>query len=245
MKTLEAAELLSVWEEGLNQPLLQKALILLAAAFPGKDPETLVKLSVGQRDQHLLQLRDCLFGQKLLNTALCPQCNERVEWENRTTDFLAQSDEGAATSNEFELEAGEYALRFRLPNSLDIAAVVNNESSKNAQQQLLSRCLLEANRAGTRCDFAQLPDFIIQKLIHQIETLDTHADISIKLNCPHCSHDWVVLFDIASFLWKEVNDWAGQMMQIVYKLAAAYGWSEREILGISPVRRQLYLGMLG
>ena len=70
------------------------------------------------------------------------------------------------------------------------------------------------------------------------------ADLRIGLHCPVCSHDWVVVFDIASFLWKEIDDWAGRMLRDVSDLAAAYGWSEAEILDISPVRRQLYLGML-
>lgn len=245
MKPLEAGELLSAWEKGLNQPSLQRSLILLTAAFPGIKPETLVKLSLGQRDQYLLQLRESLFGQQLLSTAVCPKCSERIEWENRVENFLYQSEENTVCGQEFELNKGEYRLRFRLPNSLDVETVINSENAEMAQQQLLSRCLLEARRPGATCDISQLPDSIIQKLKHRIEALDPNADIHIKLNCPACSHNWIMLFDIASFLWKEVNAWAEQMLQVVYRLAAAYGWSEREILGISPVRRQLYLGMLG
>ena len=245
MKPLEAGELLSAWEKGLNQPSLQRSLILLTAALPGINPETLVKLSLGQRDQYLLQLRESLFGQRLLSTAVCPECDERLEWENRVENFLLQSEESTVSAREFELNKGEYSLLFRLPDSLDIEAVNNCENADKAQQQLLSCCLLEARRSGVACDISQLPDSVIQKLQNRIEALDPYADIHIKLNCPVCSHSWVMLFDIASFLWKEVNAWAEQMLQIVYRLAAAYGWSEREILGISPVRRQLYLGMLG
>ena len=57
--------------------------------------------------------------------------------------------------------------------------------------------------------------------------------------------EWVVVFDIAGFLCQEIDHWAGRMLRTVSKLAAAFGWSEREILRISPLRRQLYLGMLG
>jgi len=42
----------------------------------------------------------------------------------------------------------------------------------------------------------------------------------------------------------EVNEWAERQLQTVHKLARAYGWTEREILNLSPVRRQLYLGMI-
>ena len=245
MKALKAEELLGAWEQGLNQPLLQRVLILLLAAYPEIQPDALVKLSVGQRDLHLLQHREHLFGPRLLNTALCPECGQRMEWENNIVDFVDRPDENNTTMSEFDLNENEYALRFRLPNSLDVAAVINSENTEKAQQLLLSRCVLKASRSGVNCDVAQLPAPIIQILTQRIEHLDPQADIRIQLNCPECSHSWDVLFDIASFLWTEINDWAEQMLQMVHKLATGYGWSEKEILNLSPVRRQLYLGMLG
>lgn len=252
MRAITEAELLSVWEQDLNRPLLHRMLILLAAVFPEMQPDTLMRLSIGQRDQYLLRLRECLFGQQLLNTALCPKCNERVEWENSTADFLAQSEHDGSidrgTDNEFDLDVDDYTIRFRLPNSLDISAITGHspdvESNSNAEQHLLSRCLVKIEHSGARCDVEQLPDAIIQKLHQQFDILDPQANIYINLSCPACSHSWDVLFDIASFLWVELNDWAEKMLQNVHKLATAYGWSESQILALSPVRRKLYLGML-
>lgn len=245
MNNLTANDMLTVWEQGLNQPLLQKGLILLVAACPEIQPDTLMKLSIGQRDRFLLQLRERLFGQQFLNTAVCPACYERIEWESGVADLLVPSDDKSSAVNEFDTEIDDYTLHFRLLNSLDIAAAVNNEDAEKTQQHLLSRCLLKAEHAGTGCTIDQLPDAVVQKLSQQIETLDPQAEIRINLTCPACSHNWDVLFDITSFLWAEINDWAERMLQTVHKLAAGYGWSERDILNLSPVRRQLYLGMLG
>jgi hypothetical protein len=245
MKALSAEEMLYVWEQGLNQPLLQRVLILLVTAFPEIKPDSLVNLSVGQRDRYLLQLRESLFGQYLQNTAVCPQCDQRMEWESRIADFVDQTAENSTTENKFELNADGFKLQFRLPNSLDIAAVINIENNEKAQLHLLSRCLLKVEHEGESCDNSQLPDSIIQQVIDEIEMLDPHADIHINLNCAECSHSWDVLFDIDSFLWIEINDWAEKMLQTIHKIAAAYGWSEKDILRLSPVRRQLYIGMLG
>ena len=52
-------------------------------------------------------------------------------------------------------------------------------------------------------------------------------------------------FDIGAFFWSEIDAWAGRILQQVHVLASAYGWSERDVLALSPVRRQLYLGMVG
>ncbi len=245
MRRLEARELLDAWEAGLDRAPLQQALILLAAALPDAGPDSLVTLSVGQRDRRLLQLREALFGTRLANTAVCPDCGERIEWENRTSEFLAEAGARAWADVDFNLESGEYALRFRLPNSLDLADVTSLPGHEDAERNLLERCLLDARRGGETCEFGDLPETVVGELSENIALLDEQADLQIALRCPACSHDWVVLFDIASFLWKEVNEWAGRMLQTVCRLALAYGWSEREILGLSPARRQLYLGMLG
>ena len=245
MKTVEAAEILYAWEQGLNQPLLHKALILLTAACPEMNPESLAEMSIGQRDNRLLQLRERLFGQQLVNNAACPECGERIEWENNTTDYFIQADEYDGSVSEFDLDADDYSVNFRLPNSLDIAAVMSSKSAETAQHQLLSRCLLKVEHGGTQCEIDQLPDSILAKLNQQIEALDPQAEICINLSCPECSHRWNVLFDIASFLCTEINDWAERMLQTVHILAVGYGWSESEILHLSPLRRQLYLGMLG
>ena len=61
MRNLDAADMLNVWEQGLNRSMLQKALILLAAAFPEMRPDTLAELSIGSRDACLLLLRERLF----------------------------------------------------------------------------------------------------------------------------------------------------------------------------------------
>jgi hypothetical protein len=244
MKYLNANELLNVWEQGLNQPPLQRALMLLAAAFPEISSDSLAKLSIGQRDFLLMQLRERLFGALLLNRAACPQCDEQLEWQNNLSDFMFQ-DNKPSSAQRFGLEKEEYQLQFRLPNSLDVAAMVSSKSALSTQQQLLSLCVLSAKREGTDYEPKLLPETIIQALIARIEQLDPQADIRINLACPECSHEWTVLFDIASFLWEEVNGWAERTLQSVYKLAVGYGWSEQEILSLSPVRRQLYLGMMG
>jgi len=81
-------------------------------------------------------------------------------------------------------------------------------------------------------------------LNQRIEELDPQAEVRINLNCPECFASLEVFFDIASFFGQKSMS-GGRMLQTVHKLARAYGWTEREILNLSPVRRQLYLGMVG
>ena len=243
MKPLSTVELLDVWEKGLNQPILNRALILLAAASPEMNANAIAELNIGERDARLMQLREWMFGSQLINTAACPKCAEPVEWENEITDFYIRPPD-LTTVNALSLQTGKYHLHFRLPNSTDIAAVLDDSTGGSKADNLLKRCIVTAERAGKTYNKNRLPKRALDALSQHIETLDPQAEIRIDLNCPECSHHWEILFDIANFLWHEINSWAERTLSNVHKLAGAYGWSEQEILNLSPVRRQLYLGMV-
>jgi hypothetical protein len=109
---------------------------------------------------------------------------------------------------------------------------------------LLKRCVVSVDHAGKACDPAELSQHVLDVLSQKIEELDPQAEIRTVLSCPECSHQWQLQFDITSFLWTEINTWAERTLRSIHRLASAYGWTEREILNLSPIRRQLYLGML-
>jgi hypothetical protein len=244
MRNLNAVDMLNVWEDGLNRSLLQRTLILLVAAFPEMDSDTIAGLSIGARDTCLLLVRERLFGSRLVNNAVCPQCMGRIEWEQDISEMVVETSD-SQTAHQYNLERDDYRLCFRLPNSMDMAELEGIDNAQTALTRLLRRCILSADYAGATCGIDQLPESVIQALSRQIEKLDPQAEVRINLTCPDCSHRWDVFFDIAGFLWTEIDEWAERMLRTVHKLASAYGWTEGEVLNLSPVRRQLYLGMVG
>lgn len=48
-------------------------------------------------------------------------------------------------------------------------------------------------------------------------------------------------FDPAAYVWAEVENSAARLLRDVHLLAAAYGWTEAAILGMSATRRAAYL----
>jgi hypothetical protein len=243
MKPLTATELLAVWERGLNLTLLERIISLLATACPEMDREAICGLRVGERDVRLMQLREWMFGPRLVNTAHCPQCAECVEWENHIPDLIAHTNGDTDIPEAFDLDMAGYQLRFRLPDSKDIANVLE-ATGNDPRFGLIKRCVLSARHSGRPCDIRQLPETVFETLGRRMEALDPQTEIRIALTCPTCGHRWGILFDIASFLWEEINAWAERMIITVHQLASRYGWSEAQILNLSPVRRQLYLGLV-
>jgi hypothetical protein len=220
------------WETGLQQSLLERSLRLLATACD-TDPDKIAVLSIGERDARLLQLREWLFGPRLLNMACCPHCRERVEWETSVQQLRLQPCSASGNADPRFLETSGYAIRYRLPNTLDICVAHTNAEA------LLQRCILEIQP-----DTSALPDHVTAALMERMSGEDPQADIRMRLSCPACSHQWEALFDIASYLWAEVHQWALRLLQEVSVLARAFGWSERDILNMSAQRRQLYLEMI-
>lgn len=249
MNPLSAAQLLTLWEQGLNQPLLQKTLNLLAAACPEIDADAAARLSIGERDARLLVLRERMFGSRLVNMADCPSCSERVEWDTRIEDIRLQPvpahESAQESTQEFSLETDEFSVRFRLPTSFDISTVLENSGGRTDPAGLPACCILDARYGEDVYDIHDLPDVVLEAVNRRMEEEDPQADIRMALTCPDCSHRWEARFDIISYLWMEIDRWAERILSDVHKLARAYGWPEHDILNMSPVRRQLYLGMVG
>jgi hypothetical protein len=240
-------ELLDAWERGLDRPVVERALVLLAAADPSTPLDTLADLSVGRRDGRLLELHARIFGPRLVGLAECPTCGLRVELVLDAADLRGQAADDETSSREvFTFEAKGCSFQFRLPTSRDLAAIAEFAGdNEQAAQLLLSRCVLAADVGGLRAKPDDVPEEAIQALIAQMAETDPRADLQIALGCPGCGGIWQAGFDIGSFFWAELQNKAIGMLREVHALASAYGWSESAVLALSPRRRRLYREMIG
>lgn len=86
-----------------------------------------------------------------------------------------------------------------------------------------------------------LPPSVQRRIAEVAEAADPAADVTLNINCPECGTATRAELDIASYLWTELDSWARDLLLDVHLLAIAYGWSEPEILALSPLRRRYYL----
>lgn len=242
MSTLEAIELLSAWERSAMQSLRSRALTLLSAAYPAATRGELEALSVGRRDDLLLDLRARLFGRWLECLADCPACYEPIEISFSVAEVRGAAPQGAPPP--LTLLADGYALALRPVDSTDLAAVAHLRRAGNAAGALLARCLLAAAYYGEPVAVDELPAELLTAAEERLEQADPLARLELALVCPVCGHSWAITFDIVSFLWAELDAWARRALREVHALAMAYGWSEADILAMSPSRRQIYLELI-
>ena len=243
MRPLSASELLGVWERGLTQLPVQRALTLLATACPDTPTDMLAKLSIGQRDNRLLTLREWTFGPQLVSLATCPHCGERLELTVNVTDIRAGPE--AEQAETYSLSVAGYELCVRLPNSLDLVALTGNGDVSATRHMLLEHCLLAVHHNGEEQSADQLPADVEEAVVARMAELDPQADIHLALSCPACDCQWQAPFDIVVFFWSEIHAWAKRILREVHTLAFAYGWREADILALNPWRRQSYLEMVG
>lgn len=237
MRAVTAAELLDIWERNLARPLPVRALALLGAAFPETSVEDLAELPIGRRDARLLRLRERLFGPEFTVVTQCPACGEQIESTFRVEDVRLADERIPEAPHSAEIDG--YSATFRLPTSHDLLTLTD---ATMARQTLLARCLFKVrNPAGEAVMAESLPDQVIAAIAARMAAVDPQADIELRLTCPTCDHRWPAVFDIASFLWKELHAWALRTLRDVHSLARSYGWREADVLALSPTRRQVYL----
>lgn len=243
MPVLNAADLLTAWEEGMSQHPIQRALTLLARAWPERSWDEWARATIGERDRYLLKLREELFGPSLEAVAICPACGERLELAFKTGDLSTPARDSASIAEGRQLQTEGYEVKFRLPTSADLLEIASVPAA-DARANLLERCIA-AESNGEPVRPVSLPDRVMNALLESMAEADPQAEVRIFLDCPSCLHRWSMVFDVLSYLWGEIEDWARRLMLDVHVLASAYGWSEREIIGMSSRRRRIYLEMAG
>ncbi len=223
MLPLTPAQLLTLWEHGAVRHPLDRALLLFAQAAPELAVEQLAERPLGECNAALMRLRWHSFGTQLPLWLDCPACGERMEFALLPEQLPPM---------EMPAESVEVAgQRFRCPGIGDLARIAGMHDLTDASARLLHAC-----GAGDAADAALRP-----AIEAAIEAADPGRDISLNFQCPACKHADAASLDVPAYLWEEIEACSRHLLDDIHRLAQAYGWSESEILALSPARRSAYL----
>lgn len=236
-RVLSAEEILSVWETGIAQHPVDRALTLLGLAHVDRSRRQLAELSLGQRDWLLANMRSELFGARAGLFAECTECSAELELEIPLNElFGADAQSGNALQREWE----DYRVEFRPPSSADLARALQSAEPELA---LLRACIQSLTKADAPLspEAHELPPLLRKLVEADILAADPNSEILLQLVCPECDARFQESFDIAGLLWSEFEGYAQSLLYEIHLLARYYGWSERDILQLSAVRRHNYL----
>lgn len=246
-------DLLATWEAGVAASSTRRAMLLHALARPADEAGQLLAVPVGERDAELLALRRALFGERADVRLACGECEEDLEFDfDIRAAFAARDAATGAVSGDggtdkaapIEVSEGQWTVRLRLPTPGDLLAAAEVPAAQ-ARALLFARCVLEARRGTKRVAAADLPPAVQERVAGAATAADPCADIVFDVPCPTCGHCTKALLDVAAFVWAELDAWAHRTLLEVHLLAVSYGWSEPDVLALSPFRRRRYLELCG
>jgi hypothetical protein len=239
MQSVDTDRLLGAWENAIGQPPWIRDEILLAASGPAAPPRTL-----GERNARLMELHARLFGRDAELLSHCPTCGAVVQFAVDSQALALQMTESTSSSTSHQLETAGHLVEFRLPEGSDVAAASAEPTEDEFARHMLRRCVLACTRDAMDVATDEMPASVLDAVSQRMEQLDPGAHVSFALRCPHCAAAWDAQLDIGHLVWQKVQAAAERLLVDVDSLARAYGWTEAEVLRLSPVRRAAYLQMV-
>lgn len=236
----DAEALLTLWECALGQGASARDDALLRASFKSAEPAR----TLGERNARLMELHARLFEREIELLSHCPACGTMAQFSGDCKALAAQMQPRLDNTAPHRLEAQGHVIEFRLPNSADIAIASSDDNDEDFARLLLDRCVLACTRKGNNVPVRQLPVPVLDALSQHMETLDPGASVSFALECPQCATRWQARLDIGEMVWQKVRAAAERLLLDIDLLARAYGWTEREVLRLKPLRRAAYLQMV-
>jgi hypothetical protein len=146
-----------------------------------------------------------------------------------------------ATASVVTFEQDGWRVVARTPAAGDLARLTPEVGEVDLRTELLRRCVVEASCDGSPLRPDELPERIVTAVETALEEADPAGRTMLALHCPECGAHWRDELDPVRFAWDAVEGSARSLANDVHMLARAYGWSEQEILRLSPFRRHLYL----
>lgn len=233
--------LLALWERAMPQPAGRRADVLLREAYGSGDQPPLL----GERNALLLTLHARLFGVRLDLLSHCPTCGTAAEFTGDCHELAESVRPMREMTLPLQLETAGYVIAFRLPTGDDLAwAWSAADDSEAFAVELVRCCVLSCTSGGVERDVAALPASVLDALSQRMEELDPGATLSFELECPACAERWRAPLDVGDVLWQKTRASAERLLLDIDALASAYGWTESEILALSPLRRAAYLQLV-
>lgn len=241
IRDLSAADLLAVWESGQSRSDVERSLAILAQAMPHLPPDALADLPIGRRDALLIRVRRRIFGPDFTVGCQCPFCREKLSFQATADELLAE--EPAEGVSPYTVTVSHDGIRIQAQpiSARDLAALPPGTDPAGMLARLLRAAITGARHRGREVPVDELPPEALDAVGKALEAADPLYVMEFSLTCPACQRGWMNCFDIVSYLWREIAAIAQSLLEEVHELALAYGWSEADILAMSPARRTYYL----
>jgi hypothetical protein len=188
-----------------------------------------LELSAPDRDRVLAEVYREAFGDEVVADTPCVKCGERFELQLALSAVGADLASRTTAPNADGWYTVDANLAFRLPTGEDELAVAALPD-EDAERALQNRC----SRGSAD----------LLKLSEAMESVAPLLDVELETACPSCGHVDLLAFDIQTYLLQAILAESAQRASDIHRLAATYGWTLSEILGLSRQRRRAFADLI-
>jgi hypothetical protein len=228
---VDGAQVVSAWEAAAALPPVARGVALLERAGLVDDLDAGLDLPVGESAALAARLYADAFGDVVDGLVACAECAMVLDVTVPLRALPAAH--GDATT---VVAPDGRELRVRAPTTRDLLAAGDRADPARA---LLAACVSAPGGAPASAD--ELGDEALGLVDGAAEDLAGAAAIVVRATCPECGADVAASVDVGALLWDRVARAAGEALDEVAELAAAFGWSEADVLALTPLRRAAYL----
>lgn len=220
MTTTGPGGLLGLWEALASADPPVRGARLLVAAGVATDQEAALDLPLARASELALHELRTRCGPTLDTVVACHGCGTPLDVP---LDLDAALDSVTPTPPEPAAVAGR---SLRAPTTRDVVDALADPDPATA---LRTRCLGHDPGAAEETTWEQLAGA---------------AALAARVDCPACGARFTADVDVVALLTDHLADQARVLLADVAELAAAYGWSEADILALPAPRRRAYLELV-
>lgn len=222
-----AAEMLAAWEAASEAPPAARTAVIVHRAELADDLEAALDLPLGEATALAAQVHSDAFGTVVQGILRCEGCGEELDI---TVPLAELCGNGTARTAE---AAG---MVVRAPTSRDLVAAGEAEDPPRV---LMARCVRDQD--GGPVDPDALDAEQLAEVDAAAEELTGAGALVLRSRCPACGEDATAPLDIGALLWEQVERSAHVLLTEVAELGAVFGWTEEDVLALTPLRRRAYL----
>lgn len=222
---------------GTRQPYLVTQLLsccMLRGNMPVSEDE-IWSWSLKKRLQALLAIAMKSRGSRLVLHTHCSDhsCDERIELPLELDMFqLADLDE------RFIFKIDGKALQVRLPNGEDQRYWLKHQDE--ALTAIAGKLVLRVDD-GNPADGWCFREEWLEDFSEALEDHDVLMSLQLNSVCPVCDRELKIPVDLEAHLLICLSHLQQKLLMEVHQLALAYHWTEKDILALTPQRRNYYL----
>lgn len=219
--------LLRVWEAASTAPPLARPAVLAA----GLDVEGALDLPLAELTALAAGAWRDAFGDRVDGVAVCGACGERLDV---SVPVDALSEVPAATSVHVDTPGGGVVVR-----SLTLRDLLGAAGAADPAEALWTATVRDDDDRPVAMSAV---DATARAAIDEAaEVLAGSAGLTVACGCPHCASPVRAPLDLGALLWERIQARVPAVLGEVAELAMAFGWSQHDVLAMSPVRRAAYL----